>query len=261
MNDEALSGRTALVTGASRGIGRATAVALARAGARVVVTARDQRKLDEVVHEIGRGARGISAEVSQETEVDALFDAAGPIDILINCAGVIAPIAPVAASDPHLWKINLEVNLFGPYLTTRRALPHMTQQGWGRIINVSAGVATGRMTSWSAYSAAKAGLETLTKVTAREVADYGVRVNVVRPGIVDTDMQEEIRGTSEEMFGRENLERYRAYKERGSLRQPEDPAKLIMWVLSPECDDLNGEILAIDDPDTAARIGLTPIPR
>jgi NAD(P)-dependent dehydrogenase (short-subunit alcohol dehydrogenase family) len=261
MNEVWLEGRTALVTGASRGIGRATAAALARAGARVIVTARDGAQLDAVAAEIGNGARGIAADVSQPDQVDALFGAAGSIDILINCAGVIAPIAPVAVGDRELWRRNLEVNLYGPYLTCQAALPHMLEAGWGRIINVSAGVASGRMSSWSAYSAAKAGLETLTKVMAREVGEQGVRVNVVRPGIVDTEMQEEIRGTREDLFGRENLEKYRSYKERGVLRPPEHPARLILWVLSPEADELNGEILAIDDAETAAKIGLTPIPR
>jgi NAD(P)-dependent dehydrogenase (short-subunit alcohol dehydrogenase family) len=256
-----LDGRTALVTGASRGIGRASADALARAGARVIVTARDQTQLNTVAAEIGNGARGIAADVSQPAEVDALFEAAGPVDILINCAGMIQPIAPLAVADREVWWRNLEVNLYGPYLTCQAALPPMLKAGWGRIINVSAGVASGRMASWSAYSAAKAGLETLTKVMALEVGQQGVHVNVVRPGIVDTEMQDEIRSTSAELFGRENLERYRSYKERGVLRPPEHPARLILWVLSPEADDLNGEILAIDDPETAAKIGLTPIAR
>jgi NAD(P)-dependent dehydrogenase (short-subunit alcohol dehydrogenase family) len=256
-----LEGRTALVTGASRGIGRATADALSQAGAHVIVTARDQAQLDVVAAEIGHGARGIAADVSQPDQVDALFEAAGPVDILINSAGVIQPIAPVAVGDRELWWRNLEVNLYGPYMTCQAALPHMLEAGWGRIINVSAGVASGRMASWSAYSAAKAGLETLTKVMALEMGERGVHVNVVRPGIVDTDMQDEIRATSAELFGRENLDRYRSYKERGVLRPPEHPARLILWVLSPEADDLNGEILAIDDPETAAKIGLTPIAR
>ncbi len=261
MIETRLEGRTALVTGASRGIGRATADVLARAGARVIVTARDQAQLDTVAAEIGHGVRGIAADLSRPGEVDALFEAAGPVDILINGAGVIQPIAPVAVADRELWWRNLEVNLYGPFLTCQAALPHMLEAGWGRIVNVSAGVASGRMASWSAYSAAKAGLETLTKVMAREVGERGVHVNVVRPGIVDTAMQVEIRGTSEELFGRENLERYRSYKERGVLRPAEHPARLILWVLSPEADELNGEILAIDDPETAAKIGLTPIAR
>ena len=145
MIETRIEGRTALVTGASRGIGRATADALARAGARVIVTARDQAQLDTVAAEIGQSARGIAADLSQPGEVEALFAAAGPVDILINCAGVIQPIAPVAVADRETWWRNLEVNLYGPFLTCQAALPHMLEAGWGRIINVSAGVASGRM--------------------------------------------------------------------------------------------------------------------
>ena len=96
---------------------------------------------------------------------------------------------------------------------------------------------------------------------AREVADRGVRVNAVRPGIVDTDMQVEIRSSTEEQFGSENVERFRGYKERGLLRKPEDPARLILWLLSPEADEVNGEVLAIDDPAVASRVGLAPMGR
>jgi NAD(P)-dependent dehydrogenase (short-subunit alcohol dehydrogenase family) len=102
-------------------------------------------------------------------------------------------------------------------------------------------------------------VEALTKVLAVEVADSGVRVNAVRPGIVDTDMQVEIRGTPAERFA--SVERYRAYKQSGMLRDPADPARLILWLLSDEAGELNGDILAIDDPEVAARIGLTPISR
>jgi NAD(P)-dependent dehydrogenase (short-subunit alcohol dehydrogenase family) len=261
MREPDLGGKTALVTGGGRGIGRATAVALSRCGARVVLTARGRAEIEVVAAEIERGggqARAIPADISWEEDVRRLFEEAGTIDILVNNAGVIQPIAPLASADPQAWLYNIAVNLNGPFLTCRYALPGMLERGWGRIINLSAGVSSGRMPSWSAYSAAKAGLETLTKVIARETGDRGVRANVVRPGIVDTRMQEEIRGTSEEQFGRENLEKYRGYKEQGTLRAPEDPAKLILWALSPEAENLNGEILAIDDPETAAKIGVIP---
>jgi len=264
MKEPNLRGKTALVTGGGRGIGRATALALARCGAGLVLTARSQAQIEAVAEEIralGNEARAIRADISRQEDVEQLLEEAGSVDILINNAGAIRPIAPVAVVDPQEWLNNIAVNLHGPFLTCRYALPGMLKRGWGRIINLSAGVATGRMAAWSAYSAAKAGLETLTKVIAREVGDRGVRANVVRPGIVDTDMQAEIRETDERLFGRENLERYRGYKERGLLRDPEDPAKLILWVLSPEADDLNGEILAIDDPEVAAKIGLVPMGR
>lgn len=259
-----LRGRTALVTGGGRGIGRSTALALARCGAAVVVTGRDREQLDSVAGEIRASsgdARAIPADISREEEVRRLFDGAGGIDILVNNAGTVQPIAPVVAADPQAWLHNITVNLYGPFLTCHYALPQMLERGWGRICNLTAGVASGRISSWSAYSAAKAGVETLTKVLAREAGDRGVRINAVRPGIVDTRMQEEIRGTDERLFGRENLERYRSYKERGMLRHPDDPAKLILWLLSPEAEDLNGEVLAIDDPEVAARIGLVPMGR
>ncbi|MGI8826440.1 MAG: SDR family NAD(P)-dependent oxidoreductase [Chloroflexota bacterium] len=264
MNGPELEGRTALVTGASSGIGHATAVALCRSGADVVATARNREGIEAVAEEIrafGGRTRAIASDVSLPDDVDSLFDEAGSVDILINCAGVIQPIAPVSGSDRDAWLENIKINLYGPYLTCRRALPSMMEKGWGRIVNVTAGVASGRMASWSAYSAAKAGVETLTKVMAREVGNSGVRVNAIRPGIVDTRMQEEIRGSDEVFFGRENLERYRSYKERGMLRRPEDPARLILWLLTPEADDLNGEVLVIDDPEVAARLGLEPMGR
>src|SRR5438270_14010499 len=110
MVETQLEGRTALVTGASRGIGRATADALARAGAGVIVTARDQAKLDIVAAEIGHDTRGIAADLSQPGEIDNLFEAAGPVDILINCAGMIQPIAPVSVANREQWWRNLEVN-------------------------------------------------------------------------------------------------------------------------------------------------------
>lgn len=261
MGEPELSGRTALVTGGGRGIGRATALALADHGARVVLTGRHHETLAAVAREIEAGggqARPLVADAAREDQVRRLFDGDWPVDILINNAAIVGPIGPVATVDPQAWSRNIAVNLVGPFLTCHYALPGMLDRGWGRIVNVSAGVASGRMATWSAYSASKAGLETLTKVIAREAGDRGVRANVVRPGIVDTGMQEEIRETPEVAFGRENLERYRSYKEQGMLRDPSDPARLILWVLSPEAASLSGEVIAIDDPEFAAKIGVTP---
>jgi NAD(P)-dependent dehydrogenase (short-subunit alcohol dehydrogenase family) len=256
-----LHGKSALVTGSGRGIGAATVRELARRGARVVLTARNMPEIEAVaqqIREMGGEALGVGADVSRPDDVERLFTEAGRVDILVNCAGVIAPIARLADAEPDAWLYNVAVNLDGVFLTCRAALPGMLEREWGRIVNVSSGAARGTTVGWSAYAAAKAGVEALSTVLAREVGERGVHVNAVRPGIVDTEMQVEIRRSGEDQFGRENVDRFRRYKETGLLRQPEDPARLILWLLSPEAADLNGEVLAIDDPEVAARIGLTP---
>jgi NAD(P)-dependent dehydrogenase (short-subunit alcohol dehydrogenase family) len=256
-----LTGRTALVTGAGRGIGRAAALVLAERGARVIATARTREEIEAVADEIGRSggeARAIPADIGDSAAVEALLAAAGPVDILVNNAGIIGPIVPLARSDPAAWLQNIRINLDAVYLATRLALPGMIERGWGRVVNVSSGAARGSTPSWSAYSSAKAAVETMTRVLALELAGTGVTANAVRPGVVDTEMQVEIRGTSEAAFGADNLARFRGYKERGVLRPPQEPAALILWLVSPAAEEVNGEVLSIDDPETSALIGLAP---
>jgi NAD(P)-dependent dehydrogenase (short-subunit alcohol dehydrogenase family) len=256
-----LAGRTALVTGAGRGIGRATAVLLAGRGARVIVTARTAGEIEDVAREIrdrGQEAVAIPGDIGEPGDVERLVAGAGHVDILVNNAGIIAPIAPLAETDPAEWLRNIRINLDGVYLACRLALPGMLERGWGRIVNVSSGAARGHTASWSAYSSAKAGVEAMTAVLGAELAGTGVRVNAIRPGVVDTEMQVEIRSAPEERFGTDNLARFRGYKERGVLRPPDEPARLILWLLSHEADEINGEVLAIDEPEVSARIGLAP---
>lgn len=259
-----LDGKVAVVTGSGRGIGRAIALALGASGAKVVVSARTDEEIKAVAREIvdaGGDATAVPCDVSSRADVQGLVAATGPVDILVNNAGIIAPIAPLISSEPANWIRNIEINLNGVYLPCRFYLPLMMERGWGRVITVSSGAARGTTVGWSAYSAAKAGVEAMTGVLAREIEGADLRVNAIRPGIVDTDMQVEIRGSTEEDFGRANLERFRGYKERGQLRQPEDPARLVLWLLTPEAAEINGQVLAIDDPEIAAKIGLSPIAR
>jgi NAD(P)-dependent dehydrogenase (short-subunit alcohol dehydrogenase family) len=256
-----LRGKTALVTGAGRGIGKETAHKLAQCGARVILSARHPEEIEAAAREIqqaGGEAYAVPSDVARDPLVRTLFEAAGPVDIVINNAGTVQPIAPVSQADVVAWETNIAVNLTGVFLTCHYALPHMLESSWGRIVNVSSGAARGSTAGWSAYSAAKAGVETLTRVLAVELQGSGIRVNAMRPGIVDTEMQVEIRAAPEERFGSENVARFRGYKERGLLRPPEHPARLILWMLSDEAADLNGEVLALDDPEVAAKVGLEP---
>ena len=258
-----LHGRNALVTGGGRGIGRATALLLAQCGARVVVTARSS-EIDTVAAEIvaaGGDALAVPADVAREDHVRRLVDNAGDVDILVNNAGVIWPIALLAEADPEAWSGSIAINLTGVFLTMRAVLPGMIARDWGRIVNVSSGAARGTTAGWSAYSAAKAGVEAMTSVTSRELADRDIRVVGVRPGIVDTEMQVEIRSSGEEQFTRENVDRFRGYKERGLLRPPEHPARLIVWLLGDDAAEYNGTTVALDDPEIAAKVDLEPMAR
>lgn len=191
-----LSGRTALVTGAGRGIGRAIALALGAAGARVALTARRKDELDAVAREIaatgGRAAAvpgdlladGAIAAVVRETE-----RALGPVDILVNNAGgnVLGPV-PFAQTEPDGWWKTVELNLRAPYLLCRATVPQMVERRWGRVINIgSVGSKVGLM-MLTDYCAAKHGLLGLTRALALEVAKKGVTVNAVCPGYVETEL-------------------------------------------------------------------------
>jgi NAD(P)-dependent dehydrogenase (short-subunit alcohol dehydrogenase family) len=129
------------------------------------------------------------------------------------------------------------------------------------VINVSSGAARGTTAGWSAYAAAKAGVQAMTSVAGLEVSEHGVSVVAMQPGIVDTGMQVEIRASSEEQFTRENVERFRGYKERGLLRPPKHPARLIVWLCGPDGEAYNGQTVRLDDPEMAAKVGLEPMGR
>lgn len=190
-----LEGRTALVTGAARGIGRAIALAFAREGADVAIN--DYKHLEEareVVRQIeagGRRALAVEADVSQEEPVRAMvervLDAFGRIDILVNNAG-IATLARVEQMDVALWDQMIAVHLRGTFLVTRLVLPGMLEHGDGRIINISSQIAQIGRERFAHYAAAKAGIIGFTKSLAREVCRHGVLVNCIAPGPIRTDL-------------------------------------------------------------------------
>jgi NAD(P)-dependent dehydrogenase (short-subunit alcohol dehydrogenase family) len=202
MNANGFAGKSALVTGAGRGIGRATAIGLAAAGARVRLLARSSDELSEVAAAItrqGGDAVVVRADLSDPAQTEAAISETladvPSIDILINNAGVVWPLGPTLATDPADLRKAIEVNLFAVITLTRAFLPGMLERGWGRIANVSSGVVASptAMIGANAYVHTKSALEAHTLNLAVEFAESGVTVNGYRPGSVDTAMQGFIR--------------------------------------------------------------------
>ena len=193
------NGRVALVTGASRGIGRAIAVRLASEGAAIAVNYRvDESAAREVMHAVEtagvactlvQGDVGVSADAS--SMVSACVSNLGGIHILVNNAGVSADMLTMRLSEED-WDRVLDTDLKGAFLTTKAALRPMMRQRWGRVINIASVVAYTGNAGQSSYASAKAGLVGLTKSVAREVATRGITANVVAPGLVDTDMTDKL---------------------------------------------------------------------
>ena len=192
-----LTGKTALITGASRGIGEAASRILAGYGANVVLAARSTRDTARIAAEIGDKAMAVTCDVAQyldvENAVNLSIDSFGGLDILVNNAGVIDPIARIEDSDPEQWDQVVDINFKGVYHGLRAAIPVMKKRGGGTIINISSGAASGALEGWSHYCATKAAVLSLTKCAHAECAADNIRVVGLSPGTVATDMQRSIK--------------------------------------------------------------------
>jgi 3-oxoacyl-[acyl-carrier protein] reductase len=236
-----LDGKVAMVTGSTRGIGRAIAQALAEAGARVAVLGRDQAKAAETAAAIGHGAVGFACDVTQEASVDAAVEAIGkalgPIDVLVNNAGVTRDNVFLRLADAD-WDTVIEANLKGAFRTIRAASRGMMKKRWGRIINISSVVGLIGNKGQANYAATKAGLLGLTKTIARELASRGITVNAVAPGFIDTDMTAALTPEQREALAKQvPMER---------LGRPEDVASAVLFLASDASAYITGQVLVVD---------------
>ncbi|MEW6601337.1 MAG: 3-oxoacyl-ACP reductase family protein [Nitrospirota bacterium] len=240
-----LSGKVALVTGASRGIGRETAIRLGQAGARVVINYnRSKEKADEVkkaVADSGHEAEIFQADVSQPDEVTALFtfikDKYGTIDILVNNAGVIKDNL-LLAMELSEWDKVLDTNLRGAFLCTRQAAEIMMANHSGKIINMSSVGAVRGGRGQTNYASAKGGLISFTIACAVELAPKGIQVNAVLPGMIVTDMSSRVRKRA----GEKILERIPAAR----FGEPSDIAQLVVFLASNSADYITGQAISVD---------------
>jgi len=245
-----LDGRIALVTGAGRGIGRAIAEALAAAGCQVVAAGRTSDELQAVVDKIteanGR-AVALQVDLSDRDQTRRLLERAtqqaGPVDVLVNNAGVGSggdPRPIVEFQDPF-WDLTLEVNLTVPYLLTKLALPHMLEQGWGRVITIAS--INGRIPSLhaSAYTASKHGVIGLMRAVALEVASRRVTVNCICPGPVKTRMNDLRVKYDAERLGCDLAEHEQGLTPVGGRLVPDDVAPLAVYLASDAARMVTGQ--------------------
>ena len=232
-------------------MGRSVALAFGKEGAKVVVAARTQEEIEHVAEELRslrRDAIAIPTDVSSEDQVNQMvkraLEAFGTMDILVNNAGARGPIAPIQEISLAEWERTLRFNLTAAFLCTKAVLPIMIKKRGGKIINVATTMTP--RPNLTPYMVAKAGLIHLTKQLSRELKEYNIQVNAIHPGVMDTQMQEEIRKAGAKAIGTDMFERL---KEEGILHPPSEPAKLVLFLASRAADGITGEYLSFDDKE------------
>lgn len=239
-----LKGKTALVTGGSRGIGAAIAAEFAREGADVAITYNKNREAAEEVRKniekTGRKCIALRCDVKNKADADkavsAVISKLGGLDILVNNAGVLIR-AGLLKTDDKIWDETINTNLRGVFYCTKAAVPHMIGNKYGRIVNISSVAAFSTQSSSAVYAASKAGVAALTRIWARELAEHGITVNGIAPGPVDTDMMASV--------APDVLKHYTANIPMRRLARPGDIAKAALFFASEDSSYITGQVLIV----------------
>lgn len=246
-----MTGKTVLITGASRGIGKSAAEVFAAAGANVVLTARSQDAISAAADLIGGKALAIHCDVSDYTDVanavEMAVNAFGTLDILINNAGVVEPISHLSEADPEAWSDVIDINLKGVFYGMRAAIPVMIDNGGGTILTVSSGAAHGPVEAWSHYCASKAGAAMLTRCIDKENGAQGIRAMGLSPGTVATEMQRQIKASGINPVSQ---------LEWTDHIPPDWAARALLWMCGPEADSYVGQELSLRDEEIRRKVGL-----
>lgn len=248
-----MQGKVVVITGASAGIGAAAARAFAAEGARVALLARRGEAVAALAAEIGEAALGLACDVSDWAAVEAAMAAVrarfGRIDVLVNNAGVVEPIARLAEADPAAWGRTQDINLKGVFHGMKAVIPVMRAQGGGTIITVSSGAAVRALEGWSAYCASKAGALMLTQAAHLEEGPHGIRVLGLSPGTVATEMQVKIKASGINPVSQLAWEDH---------IPPEWPARALVWMCGAAADDWLGRDVSLREEGVRRAVGLIP---
>ncbi len=246
-----MKGKVVIITGASRGIGAAAARVFAEAGAKVALIARSGNAIAALADQIGPAALALPCDIADWSEVEATIGKvlgwAGRIDVLVNNAGVIEPIARLAEADPEVVAQSYRINLLGVFHGMRAVLPAMHQQGQGTILTVSSGAAHNPLEGWGAYCSGKAGAAMLTRAAHLEEGPAGIRVMGLSPGTVATEMQVIIKASGVNPVSQLDP----------SVHIPADwPARTLLWMCGPEADPWLGKEISLRDEGIRRAVGL-----
>ena len=245
-----MTGKTVLITGASRGIGAEAARVFANAGANVALLARSQDDIAALAGEIGEQAIAIPCNVARYSEMSSavatVVQVFGGLDVLINNAGVVDPISHLGEADPDAWGQLIDINVKGVFNGIHAALPAL-KNGGGSVLTISSGAAHNAIEAWSAYCASKAAVNMMNRSLHLEEASNGIRAIGLSPGTVATDMQRKIKDSGINPVSQLDWDSH----------IPADwPAKCLLWMCSAEADTYCGEEISLRDEDIRRAVGL-----